>query len=461
MRLVWLALGILSVALSSCRGSAPPPHLILIVIDTLRADHVGAYGYARPTTPHMDALARDGLRFTRAFAPSSWTRPSVGSLFTSRLPSEHGAVSFAQGLDPASPTLAENLRQAGYRTVGVSANFVHVSESAGFARGFETWASSGVVVEPEDPGVMFTIESGGGAAVRFRAWRGAEVNREVLAALGRGDRRPLFLYVHYMEPHSPYAPPERERLAFRRSAATPVRASNDTVIAAASGRSIGIDPAGLVDLYDAEIAAADDAVGALLAELQRRGLLANAVLVVASDHGEELGDHGGWFHALTLHREVLSVPLVLRDLRTNGPGGVRDDPVDLLDVPVTLLGLAGIHASPGMRGRDLLRAVEPRELVAQLHPDPPFEKMLGPRRHRVALVAWPWKVIGAQDGTRQVYQLEQDPTEVRGSDPAASGAASALAERLTAFDPGGASPAAPAVLDETTREGLRALGYLR
>ncbi|MDH3286055.1 MAG: sulfatase [Acidobacteriota bacterium] len=342
-----LLLAVLLVFVSSCSDAASgPPHLILVVIDTLRTDHVGAYGYHRPTTPNLDALANEGTRFARAYAPSSWTRPSVGSLFTSRWPSEHGAVAFAQGLDPAVPTLAEALRAGGYATVGVSANFVHVNEQAGFARGFDTWVSSGVRVESDAADSLLTVRAGG-SDVRLRAWEASEVNREVLSALPRGDERPVFLYVHYMEPHSPYSPPERERLAFRRDLATPVRATNDELIALAAGGASEVDRDGLVDLYDAEIAAVDASFGELLAALAVRGFLENAVVAVASDHGEELADHGGWFHALTLYREVLSVPLVLRDFRSEGEGSVRDEPVDLLDLPVTLLHLASVDPRPG------------------------------------------------------------------------------------------------------------------
>ena len=123
----------MGITFGACERAAPPPDIVLVVIDALRADHLGAYGYDRPTSPNIDRLAATGTLFREARAPSSWTKPSIASLFTSRQPSEHGAVSFDRSLDPELPTLAEALRARGYHTVGISGNFVHVKLASGFA----------------------------------------------------------------------------------------------------------------------------------------------------------------------------------------------------------------------------------------------------------------------------------------------------------------------------------------
>ncbi len=166
----------------------PPPNLILILIDTLRPDHLGAYGYARPTSPHIDRLAAAGTLFTHAVAPSSWTKPSVASLFTSRSPSEHGAVSFHRHLSADLPTLAEALRDGGYDTIGVSGNFVHVSETTGLSRGFERWLDLSRRAQSKEDSIFNTSDKKG-RPVHRRAPNGKEINEEVLMRVSAASAR--------------------------------------------------------------------------------------------------------------------------------------------------------------------------------------------------------------------------------------------------------------------------------
>ncbi|UCE85488.1 MAG: sulfatase, partial [Deltaproteobacteria bacterium] len=188
---------------TACARRPVCPNLVLIVVDALRADHLGAYGYGRPTSPNIDRLAREGVVFDSAVATSSWTRPSVGSLFTSRLPSEHGADSYTTGLSPDLPTLAESLREAAYHTVGVSGNFIHVNEG-GFERGFERWRPLGKRVDRGGEDVLWSVRRENEKPVELRAPRAQEVNDEVFEALGDSPAQPMFLYVHYMDPHTGY-----------------------------------------------------------------------------------------------------------------------------------------------------------------------------------------------------------------------------------------------------------------
>jgi arylsulfatase A-like enzyme len=463
-RLVGLWVGALGLLGCGADGS-PPPHLVVVVVDTLRADHLGAYGYPRPTSPHFDQLAEGGTVFENARAPSSWTKPSVGSLFTSRWPSEHGAVSFAQQLAAELPTLAELLAGAGYRTVGVSANFVHVSEVTGFARGFESFEALPVALEDDESGDLLGRAFGERSGVRLRAPHGPEVNQAVARMLGASDPRPLFLYVHYMEPHAPYAPPEDLRDVFSRDRGGAKLATSDEVVDLARARTSlpARQQRWLVDLYDAEIAAADRALGELVAWLAEQGYWKDTVLAVVSDHGEELSDHGGWFHGLTLHDEVLRVPFLLHDARAQ-QGSRRRDAVDLLDVPTTLLALARVSPAPGMEGRALLAAGElvARDSIGELHPDPPFEERVGPRLHRVALLRWPWKGILDREGGLATYRLDRDPheskpIELEGMQAPAGFQASIFARR---GDPGAPARSSP-TLPPDEREGLRALGYVQ
>jgi arylsulfatase A-like enzyme len=457
------------VALTGCGPSPDPqPNLVLIVIDTLRADHLGIYGYERATSPHIDRLAKRGLVFANALAASSWTKPSVASLFTSRYPSEHGAISFERDLTSTLPTLAEMLREAGYHTLGVSGNFVHVAERTGFARGFDAFET--LVFEVEGPGgqTLLAMPGEDGDLDYLRAPTGSEVNRRVLELLPAPESAPVFLYVHYMEPHPGYAPPEPQRSAFVTDPAahargTPATASYLSNLAASATDLEPAERQRLIDLYDAEIAAVDEAVGELVRALEDGGYMENTVIAVTSDHGEEFGDHGSWFHGLTLNRECLRVPIVFHDARKGGSGVRRQDPVDLLDVTTTLLALAGVAPPPSMHGRDLLAAEPPaRDLVAELHSDPIFEDRVRPRVQRLALIRWPWKAIVGVDGARSFYRLDRDPEELRPLSEDGDEVPRDLLPALSDLERSlvGAEPASEArPIDPETRAGLRALGY--
>jgi arylsulfatase len=480
--MLWLEGGVLKLARAPFRPEdaidvaarvAPPdgPNLVLIAIDSLRADHLGSYGYGRPTSPHIDTLARSGTRFEHAYAPSSWTLPSVASLFTSQLPSEHGARAWMNPVALGMPALAGILRRAGYRTIGVSGNFVHVSRATGLARGFEVWERLLFHLDVGEDDPLLVLDRRDGGRVGVRAPSAEEVNAAVLAHLPAAGERPLFLFVHYMEPHSGYAPREPHRSAFARDSAAHARgepATSEYVTALSRGERTA--DAGerqrLVDLYDAEIAVVDEAIGALLDALRQRGYTDDLVVTVVADHGEEFADHRGYFHGVTLHRESLRVPLVIRDFRDPGPGVVRSDPVDLLDVPTTLLALAGVPAPPPMRGRDLFdaEAVGHRDLVAQLDPDPIFEKNVAPRRQRQAFLRWPWKVIVDADGRAEFYRVDRDPAEVSpmgAGNPQVPDPLRRVALRLAreASTARAAAPTPTEPLDPRTREELRALGY--
>lgn len=452
--------------LLGCQAESAPPHLVLIAIDTLRADHLGAYGYPLPTSPNIDRLARSGTIFTNAMAASSWTRPSVASLFTSRLPSEHGAVSFDRAVRDDLPTLTETLQRAGYHTLGVSGNFVHVSEQVGLERGFDEFHVISVHLAEEEGDALLRLPADGAPDVALRAPSAREVNRKVLAGLPANAEAPLFLFVHYMDPHAGYLPPEPFRSAFLpeedRQGHFPAPTSDYVVEQAARAELPGhLELEHMRRLYDGEIAALDHAIGQLLEALEKRGFADDAVFVLVSDHGEEFGEHGGLFHGITLHGESLRVPLVIYDTRQPTDGVRRDEPVDLLDVAPTLLALAGIAPEPGMRGRPLLdpSLMQERELVAELHPDPAFEQHLRPRADSLALVRWPWKAIVARDGAVRAYRLDRDPTESNPLGPEQMPEGLARAARDLARRAAEADAGRPLDIDPQSRQELRALGY--
>jgi arylsulfatase A-like enzyme len=444
--------------------------VILVVVDNLRADHLGAYGYARETSPHFDELSRRGWLFTRAFSPSSWTKPAVASLFTSREPDEHGAVSFARHLRADLPTLAEVYAAAGYDTVGVSGNFVHVNAAAGLARGFQEFTVLSFPVTDPAQDAILSLPSEQGGSVRVRAPRAEEVNRAALQALDAVRKRPLFLYLHFMDPHAGFDPPpgplRRVLGAEVRSSDLPTPATADEVVALARAGEPVVDDVRrrLMDLYDGEIAALDAALGELWSALQARGR--RTLLAVVSDHGEEFGEHGGFFHGRTLHAELLHVPFLLVDTAAPDRAGRRHEAVDLLDLAPTLLSLSGIATPTSMRGRDLSRVGAPkgRALVAELHCDARFESHAGPRQHWSALTHWPWKALVTPDAEVWWFDLEHDPqelgpavTDLSGAPPEVRRAVDELAARTWARDAKACD--GPTAFGPSELERLRALGY--
>ena len=308
-----LAVASLSMSCSSGQESAASDerrHLIVVAIDALRFDHTGLAGYPAPTTPALDRIAADALVLSEARSASSYTLQSVAALFTGRLPSSGGGIGLLEA-QPAesSLTLASALRRAGYRTA-LATNQPLLS-GRGFTRGFDDVA----VASAQEP------------------WPCAEVVRRGLAAFDAPGAAPQFLYLQLVEPHQPHTPSED---ALRRFA-TP-----------------GTDDA--VARYDAEVAAADDCLGAAVEGLRSRGALDDAVLVVLGTQGEELGEHGDTGSGWTVYDEVLRVPLVVR-----APGLIEparsDAPASLVDLYPTLLALLSLPAAAEdafLDGRSLL-----------------------------------------------------------------------------------------------------------
>ncbi|MEZ4217401.1 MAG: sulfatase [Myxococcota bacterium] len=326
------AAALATAALACSEPSAPHrPDIVLIVADTLRADHLGCYGYTRapsPTSPHIDALARESLLFAQAVSAAPWTSPSVASLFTGLYPSAHGVVRSpvdddvpTDALARAHDTLAERLARAGYATIGITAN-PWVSRERGYAQGFDLFAE------------------------RAHA-NASEVAATARALLGEVARRPapFFLYVQLMDPHLPNEPPAElvdrfhPRGAARRPAHNALGELVDTLAR-----------------YDAEVFALDAGVGELIDALRELGRWEDAVVVFVADHGEQIFDHGEYGHGRALFAEEVHVPLLLR---ARGLRGIVDPPVSSIDVAPTLLALAGADGDDGgdsapMQGVSLL-----------------------------------------------------------------------------------------------------------
>jgi len=296
-----------------CGGDRPAraeaPNVVLYVIDTLRADHLGCYGYSRATSPSLDAFAHDAVRFARAYSTSSWTRPATASILTGLHPLRHRAITRANPIVADVPLLSELLHGAGYRSEGFVTN-VHVSSRWGFGRGFDSYEDVEEVAHSN---------------------RSDAVNREVLDHLGK-IQPPFFLYLHVLDPHSPYDAPPPFADKWREHGTGPVQPHEVA--------SLGVEE--VVAAYDQEIAYTDHNFGELVAELKRRGWYDNSIIVVTADHGEEFLDHGGLVHGHTLFEELVRVPLLLKLPGNRHAGTSASDPVSVMDIAPTILRQAGL-----------------------------------------------------------------------------------------------------------------------
>jgi arylsulfatase A-like enzyme len=316
------------------------PSVILVLIDTLRADHLSSYGYGRPTSPEIDRrLARQGVLFERAYAQAPWTMPSVASLHSGLPPAQiRSAERPAYKLPSSGPVLAERFSTLGYDTAAFIANpLVHAG--IGYDRGFDTFYA------PQTLGSINSSTSNASALhQRIEPWLRA--HRE----------RPFFLYVHYLDPHSPYDNPDISEGRSRFYPDYQGRLRGRDVFGLALGKLSLDDPptdvAHLTALYDSEISYVDRHVGRLLELAEERGER-DLLVALTSDHGEELYDHRGWEHAVTLYNELLRVPLILRFPDRQQRGERVAGQVALLDLAPTLLAAAGGELPQVWSGLDL------------------------------------------------------------------------------------------------------------
>ncbi|HJS74690.1 MAG TPA: sulfatase [Vicinamibacteria bacterium] len=372
----------MAAALSGCgrQEAAPaasetrPPNILLFLVDTLRADALGAYGNEIVETPAIDRFAREGTLFERAFAPTSWTRPSVTSILTGLHPSVHGVERRGSALPSSVAVLPEILREHGYRT-GFLATNPNVGSFFGYARGFDDFIE---LYERREQGVVelgeFVVRSDR-VIDRAKDWM-------------EESERPFFLVVFVIDPHSPYdPPPDFDRYA--------VQSLDDS-------RHGPRDPR--PGLYYGEVAFVDECFGRLMAYLEDRGITEETISIFASDHGEEFFDHGKIGHGKNLYDESLHVPLLVRWPGKIASGRRVGTPVELMDLMSTILELTGLPAPPIQDGRSLFdESAERQPFLASLKLDGQREWSI--RDH-------PWKLI-VEGRTVKLFDLSKDPDEVR------------------------------------------------
>jgi arylsulfatase A-like enzyme len=472
---------------SAAVPSAERPNLLVVVLDTLRADHLGTYGASRPTSPWLDGFAADATVYERAVAPSSFTLPSHASLFTGLYPESHGATVDEHGVslsnlgledDPTrvrpladeARTLAEIARDAGLETGAVCANVAYLSRWFGLDQGFDTWAvpeggwngrrPAGLVLGRKLAARLLPARGDWwyrsrilGAARPYLF--GSEVNRLALRWLeSRRDRR-FLLFLNYMDPHAPYMPVGEYRTLFAEADAP--QNVDRAAIESGEREITEAERAPLVDAYDAEVRYLDDRLRELFATLEEWGLLEHTVVVLVGDHGESFGEHHEMEHATGLHEPQLHVPLILRaPRRTTGERVERF--VSLVDVMPTLLDLGGLGRPEDLQGVSLLEPAAERPL--------PIAATLGPYMRdwsQRAVYDDPFKLIDTSRGDVELYDLRADPRERENLAARFPEHVERLTEQRAAFERVAVPRYAPLdveQMDPDTRRRLEALGYV-
>jgi arylsulfatase A-like enzyme len=432
---------------------------VLVVVDALRADHLGVYGSSRGLTPEIDRFASRARVYEAASATSAWTRSSFASLFTSRAP---GAVQVLGRLDRlgAEPlTLAEVFLAAGWETIGVTTNG-NAGRAFGFDQGFRSFVYPGV----------WTRAKARADAVTSLALQILDQRR------GRLGTEPLFLFLHYIDPHDPYEEhPELLPAPGPPGRFDGTREQLSALDALPAGERRPEDEAHVRHLYASEVRYVDLWIGRLLDGLAQRGLLDPALIVLTADHGEGLWDHGVRSHGFDLYQEQVHVPLLVHDPHRPHEGGRIRTPVSTIDVAPTMLAAAGLPVPAAFHGRPLPRdagdggAAQTAPVCAELALDVRSghgridSVRLG--RHKL-LRHWTREDAPSPDDRLQLFDLERDPGE---RDDISGRDAAALARLRAALEVcrGLASSSAPAVrVDPATttpelREELRALGYVQ
>jgi arylsulfatase A-like enzyme len=421
-----------------------------LVADTLRADHLGIYGYDRPTSPALDRLAGEGAVFEKVWATSPWTLPSFGSMLSGQAPSYHGAgLAVMQngerlfaGFRSDVPALAPLLADAGFATAAI-VNNPFLLRRFGLARGFERWEYV------------------------FRNYddhpRSGELVDWALAWLGQRDERPFFLMMNLFDPHLPYNPGASAKGLFTSGYAgelsLPFAGYQDQNQYWVPDNSEDRDFVSAA--YDEEIRYLDGQIDRLLAGLAEQGLAEETLVIVVSDHGEELFEHGSFEHGHSLYDEVLRVPLLVI-----GPGvhaRRHSVPVSIMDLFPTILEALALEVPPGLAGRSLW------PILAGGEPSADFDRSLvagvtlhGPRRW--ALVRWPWKLLATGGEEPRLFNLAKDPREQNDLADNAPGRLKKMLQELSRIqqrDRKNRAQSASVPLDSETRRQLEGLGYLK
>lgn len=470
------------------------PNVLLLLVDTARAQNFSCYGYARPTSPHIDAIAAEGVLYEHAIAPGCWSLPSQVSLLTGMFPSKHGAHELHLSYAHSYPMLPEVLREAGYRTLGVSPNSWMSDEfgvTHGFDRYLKLWQYWPTLSTP--PGNPAGLSSAVARRVNrfysrylFPRYNRAQHVHQTVAKLLGSTSAPFFLYAIFWDTHLPYSPTAQHATRWLPAGVTLEQAQQ--VNRNHLRYFAGLTPMSEDDFtilracYDSALASIDEEIGALVADLRHRGMLDHTLLIITSDHGENIGEHGLMSHAYSLHDTLIRVPLIIR-YPPCFPGGQRvTQQVQLTDIFPTILDVLQLDL-PDVRkefqGMSLLTseldtATERLAYAEMLAPHPSMaalnrrvglpEQTPRPAFNRAlrCLRTLDYKIIRASDGQHALYDLRQDAAETINQFATKPKQAATLLDLLqTWHPPHGTSVPQPAPhIDQDVRQRLRDLGYL-
>ena len=410
------------------------PNVLLVVLDTVRADRLSVYGYERETTPNLARLARRGVRFTQARSTASWTLPSHASMMTGRWPHQNSARLHGP-LDDAHPTLAQFLAEKGYATAGFVANTTYCGAETGLARGFAHYEDHDLSLL----GIMRTSALGQRVLwqglVTASGWAGGrllaephkdakDISHELLAWMDHQNKHPFFAFLNLIDAHSPYILPPGFERHFGVKPETPA----DLVTL---DRWFTLDKQKLPardlqlgsDAYDDCIACLDEQIGRLFDELDRRGLRENTLVVITADHGESFGEHGLFCHASSLYDSEIHVPLIAILPGGAHAGETVDAPVSLRDLAATVTGVIGLGATSPFPGNSFARhwehagTAETEATLAEIDGPPKSTPNLGRspafRGPMKALVSGRDIYIRSGEGVEELYDLATDPAQTR------------------------------------------------
>jgi arylsulfatase len=456
------------------------PSIILISIDTMRADHLSCYGYKRNTTPHIDQLARESLVLKRAYAPSSWTLPSHASIMTGCYPSMHnahraehtGPPYYCTKLSDDNVTIAEILTEHGYDTAGIIAG-TFCKAFFGLGQGFNVYDDN--------------LDPFGGER------KAHETNELAFAWLNNRETQfaqqkfllfnftlPVFLFIHYFDPHQCYMPPAPFDTRYPGRDDAVINAY--TVASAASYKEKELEllmdvikrkhelslkeKNHLLSLYDGELSFVDDAVGKLLEKLRELKLFTKSMIIVTSDHGESFGEHHLMIHGIALYDDNLRVPLIIKYPAGCKKTGVVNEPVSLVDIFPEILSTVSIPVPENIQGTALQSPEKSRTIIAENFQDPTWKKRQDLKhlaRDLKAIYSGDFKYLWASDGRCELYNVSDDPLESANLIDKLPGKAqelNALLERWSSsFTPIEGDKDLPDA-DQAITDKLRALGYI-
>jgi arylsulfatase A-like enzyme/Flp pilus assembly protein TadD len=416
-------------AASAPSASAKPPNIILITLDTTRADRMGFLGSQRGLTPNLDALAKQCVVFTRAYAQVPLTTPSHAVLLTGTYPQYNHVDDLAEPLRPELPYLPDLLHHSGYHTAAFVGSIVLDPESGaapGFDRGFDVYDAN------------FHNSKPGEDRYQSLERRAEDVANHAMGWLSHHQETPFFMWLHFYDPHEPYDPPEPFKAHY---ASEP---------------------------YDGEIAYTDSVVGSVLEVLQRHGLYQNTVIAVAADHGEAFGEHGEKSHGIFLYDETIHVPLLLKLPGEKLAGERVEARVALADVAPSLLQAARIPAPSTMQGQSLFPLMDAPKSAGGRESKLPDRPIYSETDYAHRAFGWSelrsWRVqkyLYVQAPKRELYDQSSDPGDLKNLATAAKAVADTLDGQLSTFRKRtSGTPVEPAEIDPAREEKLRALGYL-